>query len=167
MSHHVEYISVYYANINYASNLFTAVSAVFLKPLSKYSGLLCTCLYNNHLPIPTSYLYILPTFMATVSLTSTDLSCPFSSKKTSLWPALFRSPSASALMWRVFPLSSSTWHQKKARKTNSFLHDFQKQDRFGWKIEINALKSDVTLINENHTLQRAIFNIKKHKNIGN
>lgn len=65
---------------------------------------------------PIDYLYIMSlhpvplfTFMATVSLTSTDLSCPFSSKKTSLWPALFRSPSASALMWRIFPLSSSTW----------------------------------------------------------
>lgn len=49
------------------------------------------------------------TFRATVSLTRTDLSWPLSSKKTSLWPALFRSPSARALMWRVFPLSSSTW----------------------------------------------------------
>lgn len=51
--------------------------------------------------------------MATVSLTSTDLSCPLSSKKTSLWPALFRSPSASALMWRIFPLSSSTWEGRR------------------------------------------------------
>lgn len=54
--------------------------------------------------------------MATVSLTSTDLSCPFSSKKTSLWPALFRSPSASALMWRVFPLSSSTWDERQPER---------------------------------------------------
>lgn len=49
------------------------------------------------------------TFMATASLTRTDRSWPLSSKKTSLWPALFRSPRASALMWRVFPRSSSTW----------------------------------------------------------
>lgn len=48
------------------------------------------------------------TFMATVSLTRTDRSWPFSSKKTSLWPALFRSPRARALMWRIFPRSSST-----------------------------------------------------------
>lgn len=59
------------------------------------------------------------TFMATVSFTSTDLSCPLSSKKTSLWPALFRSPSASALMWRIFPLSSSTWTNKKKTKPDS------------------------------------------------
>lgn len=63
----------------------------------------------NPLTPPPSLYSPLHTFMARVSLTSTDLSCPFSSKKTSLWPALFRSPSASALMWRIFPLSSSTW----------------------------------------------------------
>lgn len=74
-------------------------------------------------PLSQLYLTSLPkhflrTFMATVSLTSTDLSCPLSSKKTSLCPALFRSPSAKALMWRIFPLSSSTWNttEKKARK---------------------------------------------------
>lgn len=66
-------------------------------------------------PLSQLYLTSLPkhflrTFMATVSLTSTDLSCPLSSKKTSLCPALFRSPSAKALMWRIFPLSSSTWN---------------------------------------------------------
>lgn len=64
----------------------------------------------------THFISLLCTFIATVSLTSTDLSCPFSSKKTSLWPALFRSPSASALMCRIFPLSSSTWDETKPEK---------------------------------------------------
>ena len=66
---------------------------------------------------------LLCTFMATVSFTSTDLSCPFSSKKTSLWPALFRSPRARALMCRIFPLSSSTWgRERESRKKREVGH---------------------------------------------
>lgn len=88
---------------------FSQTIPLFFIHISTYTSLHCL---PNIMPL---LLPIPCTFMATVSLTSTDLSCPFSSKKTSLWPALFRSPSASALMWRVFPLSSSTWDEKKKR----------------------------------------------------
>lgn len=87
------------------------------------------------------------TFMATVSLTSTDLSCPLSSKKTSLCPALFRSPSARALMWRILPRSSSTCgktqHRQGQRQRNEIMSENLNEYMADWFTSpATAIKTD-------------------------
>lgn len=64
------------------------------------------------------------TFVASLSLMKTDLSWPLSSKNTSRFPSLSRSPTASVLMERVLPVSISTL---KSRKKIQFSYMVLKQ----------------------------------------